>query len=367
MDNSTFCLQDLSGSDLEEGDCDMSKAQVASDKTCIDGTGSRDGEEQRNANSDTEGSNSNALECPVCLQTCIYPVQLPCMHIFCFLCVKGVANRSTRCALCRQQIPADFFCQPNLVEWDSLENPVTFDDGYGWFYGGVNGWWQYDERTSQELETHHKAGHASCELLIAGYVYIIDLTNMVQTRRNDRTKKRRIKRDLVTLPGRKGIAGLKINSEGAQPDSDRPGADGHESGGPGRQAIPIQRAVRSSDTQSVSPPTPYNTPQTPQTPSESPPTTTEPDLSVQLERLRLEPLTSQIRGGSSSSSHGYNTPEQLTSSQDDTARLYGVSASLEQYQARENSSAGTSSSGAAVMTDEEDNARNQSCAGSKFV
>ena len=28
------------------------------------------------------------IECAVCLQNCIYPVQLPCKHIFCFLCVK---------------------------------------------------------------------------------------------------------------------------------------------------------------------------------------------------------------------------------------------------------------------------------------
>ena len=33
------------------------------------------------------------LECAVCLQTCIHPVQLPCRHIFCFLCVKGVSTQ----------------------------------------------------------------------------------------------------------------------------------------------------------------------------------------------------------------------------------------------------------------------------------
>ena len=27
-------------------------------------------------------------DCPVCLQTCIHPVKLPCSHIFCYLCVK---------------------------------------------------------------------------------------------------------------------------------------------------------------------------------------------------------------------------------------------------------------------------------------
>ena len=33
------------------------------------------------------------MECAVCLQTCIHPVQLPCRHIFCFLCVKGVSTQ----------------------------------------------------------------------------------------------------------------------------------------------------------------------------------------------------------------------------------------------------------------------------------
>ena len=289
-----------------------------------------------------------SLECPVCLQTCIYPVQLPCRHIFCFLCVKGVASRSKRCALCRQQIPPDFFCRPNLVRRDDLEQPLTFDDGYGWFYEGVNGWWQYDDRTSKELEFHHKAGHPTCELLIAGYVYIIDLNNMAQCRRNDRTKKRRIKRDLVNIPGRKGVAGLKISSGAVVLDSDRPGADGHEttststSSGSSqsvRQTIPIRQVDRSGDHQSLSPPTPHNTPQTPMTPSESPPnssSTTERDLSVHLERLRLVesgPVSlSPVGSSAGPSSRGYDTPEQLSNSMEDATRLENVRASLQQLQ-----------------------------------
>lgn len=169
-----------------------------------------------------------------------------------------------------------------------------FDEGYQWYYEGVNGWWQYDARTSLDLEAHHKKGDRSCELLIAGFVYVIDFENMVQYRQSDRTKKRRIKRDLVNIPGKKGIAGLKI---GIPPNSgsenDRPSADGTEgSMAPTSQLtqvpIPISQVDRSGD-QSLSPPTPYNTPLTPQTPSESPPAsaTTERDLSIHLERLRL--------------------------------------------------------------------------------
>ena len=43
-----------------------------------------------------QGSNEVPIECAVCLQTCVYPVQLPCKHIFCFLCVKGVTLQSKR-------------------------------------------------------------------------------------------------------------------------------------------------------------------------------------------------------------------------------------------------------------------------------
>ena len=43
-----------------------------------------------------DGSNEVPIECAVCLQTCVYPVQLPCKHIFCFLCVKGVTLQSKR-------------------------------------------------------------------------------------------------------------------------------------------------------------------------------------------------------------------------------------------------------------------------------
>ncbi|CAL1547166.1 unnamed protein product [Lymnaea stagnalis] len=333
-----FALQDTENGD----DCN------AIDKLDIDEKFKGGLKENHATNNDVDGARQDdgtaeVLECPVCLQTCIYPVQLPCRHIFCFLCVKGVASRSKRCALCRQQIPPDFFCRPNLVRRDDLDQPLTFDDGYSWFYEGVNGWWQYDDRTSRELEIYHKAGHSSCELLIAGYVYIIDLMNMVQSRRNDRTKKRRIKRDLINLAGRKGVAGLKILSESSGIDSDRPGADGHEnSGGPStvaRHSIPIQQVDRSGDHQSLSPPTPHNTPQTPMTPSESPPNsaTTERDLSVHLERLRLvdsSSLSISPQGGSNGSSRGYDTPEQLSTSMEDATRLENVRASLQQLQSQ---------------------------------
>ncbi|XP_052845069.1 E3 ubiquitin-protein ligase rnf146 isoform X1 [Drosophila gunungcola] len=159
-----------------------------------------------------------ALECPICLQTCIHPARLPCGHIFCFLCVKGVAYKNPRCAMCRREIPVEFLDHPQLV--NGIEDICTTratEDGYQWYYEGRNGWWQYDDRTSQDIEEAFKKGDKSCTILVAGYVYIVDLEQLVQQRQNEPTRCRRVKRDLATIP-KKGVAGLRI--EGNQVTSD---------------------------------------------------------------------------------------------------------------------------------------------------
>jgi E3 ubiquitin-protein ligase RNF146 len=51
-----------------------------------------------------------------------------------------------------------------------------------WFYEGRNGWWEYDVRTGQDLEHYFKQGDPSCEMLIAGFLYIIDFQNMFQVK-----------------------------------------------------------------------------------------------------------------------------------------------------------------------------------------
>ncbi|XP_036671184.3 E3 ubiquitin-protein ligase rnf146 isoform X2 [Drosophila suzukii] len=167
---------------------------------------------------DSPSTAAAALECPICLQTCIHPARLPCGHIFCFLCVKGVAYKNRRCAMCRREIPAEFLDHPQLV--NGIEDICTTratEDGYQWYYEGRNGWWQYDDRTSQDIEDAFKKGDKSCTILVAGYVYIVDLEQLVQQRQNEPTRCRRVKRDLATIP-KKGVAGLRI--EGNQVTSD---------------------------------------------------------------------------------------------------------------------------------------------------
>lgn len=164
-------------------------------------------------------------ECAICLQSCIHPVRLPCCHVFCFLCVKGASWHSKRCALCRQEIPEDFLERPVLLSPEELKaaaagvsRSVGTAGGsrgdFTWYYEGRNGWWQYDERTSCELEEAFSKGRKSTEMLIAGFLYVADLENMVQYRRNEHGRRRKIKRDVVDIP-KKGVAGLRLDPEPA--------------------------------------------------------------------------------------------------------------------------------------------------------
>lgn len=190
-------------------------------------------QQQTGEKSDTE---LVKMECPVCLQTCIHPARLPCGHIFCFLCVKGVTFKNRRCAMCRRDIPPSYLEHPQLVnglrEVEKAAKPKTTEDGTGtpdfqWYYEGRNGWWQYDERTSQELEESYQKKERFCKILVAGFLYIVDFEHKCQIRQNDPSRIRRVKRDLTSIP-KKGVAGLRLETNdltsGAAPSSNSDGA-----------------------------------------------------------------------------------------------------------------------------------------------
>ncbi|CAM9642683.1 unnamed protein product [Lampetra fluviatilis] len=172
-------------------------------------------------------------DCAICLQPCVHPARLPCRHVFCFLCAKGVALQSRRCALCRSEIPPDFLERPTLLCSTSDGQPLAQQQrrssgsmgvaggasegvplkprtANAWYYEGRNGWWQYDERTSAELEEAFARGSTTMEMLIAGYLYVADLEAMVQYRRSEPSRRRKMKRDLLSAP-KKGVAGLRLD------------------------------------------------------------------------------------------------------------------------------------------------------------
>lgn len=201
---------------------------------------SSNGDENKHSLDQQTGEKSDTelvkMECPVCLQTCIHPARLPCGHIFCFLCVKGVTFKNRRCAMCRRDIPPSYLEHPQLVnglrEVEKAAKPKTTEDGTGtpdfqWYYEGRNGWWQYDERTSQELEESYQKKERFCKILVAGFLYIVDFEHKCQIRQNDPSRIRRVKRDLTSIP-KKGVAGLRLETNdltsGAAPSSNSDGA-----------------------------------------------------------------------------------------------------------------------------------------------
>ncbi|CAH8506824.1 unnamed protein product [Schistosoma rodhaini] len=179
----------------------------------------------------------DSLECSICLQNLVHPAQLPCGHIFCFLCIKGCAFHRRKCPMCRSRFSSRFFDNPKLInvcdlrenDQDKLSHIVDLCErlstlpqsvnasnsnelpSYSWFYEGFQGWWQYDERTCNELENAFNKQLSSYELTIAGYVYSIDLKNMTQIRKDRSGRLRRIKRDLLTCE-KKGVAGIKMST-----------------------------------------------------------------------------------------------------------------------------------------------------------
>ncbi|XP_006006807.1 E3 ubiquitin-protein ligase rnf146 [Latimeria chalumnae] len=188
-------------------------------------------------------------ECAICLQTCIHPVSLPCKHIFCYLCVKGASWQSKRCALCRQEVPEDFLDKPTLLSPEELKAASRGNGEYAWYYEGRNGWWQYDERTSRELEDAFSKDKKSTEMLIAGFLYVADLENMVQYRRNEHGRRRKIKRDIVDIP-KKGVAGLRLDCDSTAVTARENSADGADS-----TAVRGATSVRVQAPSAIRPPT----------------------------------------------------------------------------------------------------------------
>lgn len=159
---------------------------------------------------DQEALGSNL--CCICQEPCVNPVQLPCSHVFCFLCIKGVAARSNHCALCRHRINPEVLSKPSVVNKDEIRTSVRESgESYRWYYEARNGgWWLYEKRTSTEIEKAFKDAQPSVRLQISGFYYIIDFENMIQYREEFPNRKRQIKRDKISAESVKGVAGIAV-------------------------------------------------------------------------------------------------------------------------------------------------------------
>ncbi len=159
--------------------------------------------------------------CCVCQEPCVNPVRLPCSHTFCYLCIKGVAARSNKCALCRKHIPSGYLEDPqSLLAKEQLKQELEEkkEKKMTWLYEAKNGgWWVYEQRTSTEIEQAYINNKKSVRLQISGFYYVVDLEKMVQYREDHPNRRRNIKRDVLKLDSVKGVAGIRTDKDSYQP------------------------------------------------------------------------------------------------------------------------------------------------------
>lgn len=104
------------------------------------------------------------------------------------------------------------------------------------------GWWQYDERTMQDLERAFSSSQSTCQLLLAGHLYVVDFNQMIQYRLNNRNVSRRIRRG-INLEKR-GVAGIRISGSNTGAGS----SGGTNSPPPGQSSGPSTRRRRGNST-----------------------------------------------------------------------------------------------------------------------
>ena len=153
------------------------------------------------------------IMCAICLDPSYPPFVLPCTHVFCYMCIKHVAETHRPCPMCNALIPR-YVLEGARISEDIL----NLADGSGkWMYSGRrSGWWYFTPEIDEIIETSWKnhteqGGDYSVVVVILGRNYSINFNTMTQSSAQGMT--RNIKRVEVggTVDGLvKGISGLRI-------------------------------------------------------------------------------------------------------------------------------------------------------------
>jgi len=198
-----------------------------------DSSGRHSDEPVQKRNKSVHSADEDETICSICLDEPVHAVKLPCNHIFCYLCAKGLImsrdpvciNKQALCSLCRQPFTADYL-ESNKVLQEAVatlnstpplgpDPTLNDDDRWQWFYQGNKGWWRFERRNNEDLEQSYLQGDQSAQLLICGKMYTLDFVRMEQYQTNYPQRKRRIKRDLRSSQC-KGVAGLQVKSSNKQ-------------------------------------------------------------------------------------------------------------------------------------------------------
>lgn len=194
--------------------------------------GINDDNDDKNKNPDLNMSLSNQT-CDVCYDFLQYPVNLPCSHTFCFLCIKGAYFNNKLCPMCRSPIPDHIIKRPQVQQSTNKKsqtinssssssvqpNHLYTNNKVYWCYESrreQKTWWKYDNRTSIALEELYQKyltdiDQTFHDLQIAGEIYEIDFSTKRQYRKNHTGKKRLIIRSSELGPADVivGTAGIK--------------------------------------------------------------------------------------------------------------------------------------------------------------
>lgn len=81
------------GEEVVEDMANQNQNLVQSNALNLDSSQDANRANNRSLGSESDEVSSSILDCPICLQPSVHPVELPCSHIFCFLCIKGVATQ----------------------------------------------------------------------------------------------------------------------------------------------------------------------------------------------------------------------------------------------------------------------------------
>lgn len=134
-----------------------------------------------------------------------------CQHVYCFLCIKSAITNANKCPLCRLDIKENFdFDVLDVIGEIRLPAPGGQGRDKYWFYEGKTGWWLYDADTTRELEDAYLNDVKKIEKVIAGQVYVINLSKFKQHQKNDSIKSRKV--DRASWGSKEpilGVAGLR--------------------------------------------------------------------------------------------------------------------------------------------------------------
>ncbi|CAL8137302.1 unnamed protein product [Orchesella dallaii] len=152
---------------------------------------------------------AGAPQCTICGQHYTFPIELPCQHVFCFMCIKGeVIEHNTRnCPLCRAAFPMSVINYPVPINPNEIIDELNFATTRQWYYESRSGgWWRYDPITMSIVEEAYNNREERTMLKFGGQDYEINFNRMIQQRVGLPHIFRRITFEPVV--NAKGIAGI---------------------------------------------------------------------------------------------------------------------------------------------------------------